>query len=54
MKKICEKCNAEFECKADDIKNCHCNSVQLKPDEIVTLGKYKDCLCNDCLMAAKK
>ncbi|MEO9534109.1 MAG: cysteine-rich CWC family protein [Crocinitomicaceae bacterium] len=54
MKKVCEKCQNEFECKADDIKNCHCNTVQLTPQEIVTLGAFKDCLCIDCLKEAKK
>ncbi|MFT4602579.1 MAG: hypothetical protein ACI857_002766 [Arenicella sp.] len=54
MTKVCEKCKKEFECLADDIKNCHCKTVQLKPLEITSLGEYKDCLCNDCLLEAKK
>ncbi len=54
MTKTCEKCKTEFECLADDIKNCHCNTVQLKPEEILILGEFKDCLCNNCLKAAKK
>jgi Cysteine-rich CWC len=54
MTKTCENCKAEFKCLVDDIKNCHCNRVRLKPQEILTLGEFKDCLCNDCLKGAKE
>lgn len=51
MKKKCAKCLSEFECKADDIKNCDCNKVVLTP-EIKTFlqTNYDNCLCNNCLL----
>ena len=50
MKKICSKCNVEFECRADDIENCLCNSIQLNNDAVGLIkNQFEDCLCVECL-----
>ncbi len=55
MKKICPKCNVEFECKADDIENCDCNTVQLNASTIALIKeKFEDCLCKKCLSEIDK
>lgn len=51
MKKNCAKCKTEFDCKADDIKNCLCGSVQLNANTLVLIkSKFDDCLCVECLI----
>lgn len=50
IKKICPRCQNDFECKSDDIINCQCASVEItqnQRDEI--LKQYDDCLCANCL-----
>lgn len=46
----CPRCNAPFECKVNDIENCHCNSVVLDDQERDYINqRYKDCLCGRCM-----
>ncbi|WP_068598552.1 cysteine-rich CWC family protein [Vaginella massiliensis] len=48
--KNCQRCHQDFECLADDIQKCNCNSLELKPETQAFLGKtYYDCLCEKCL-----
>ena len=50
MIKLCERCGVKFECKADDISNCNCFSIELSHLVQAELKeKYHDCLCADCL-----
>lgn len=50
MKKICPKCNVEFECKADDIENCDCSKINLEKESLIKIEKmYDGCLCGECL-----
>lgn len=50
MKKNCSKCGNEFECKVDEIQNCHCQKVKITKEKLIQLGKeYSDCLCEVCL-----
>jgi hypothetical protein len=52
MTKKCAKCKIEFECKADDIMNCHCNVIQLSPEQVKQIADqypFENCLCNKCL-----
>ena len=50
MKKTCPKCKTIFECKADEIENCLCNSIQLNTITIERIkNNFKDCLCVECL-----
>lgn len=50
MKKKCAKCQVEFECKVDNIQNCHCQHVKITKAQLVELGKdFMDCLCPNCL-----
>jgi hypothetical protein len=52
--KTCERCNTIFECKAGNITQCQCNTIQLSAEERIFIeSKYKDCLCIACLMALK-
>lgn len=50
MKKICSKCKTEFECKADDISNCHCSKSVLSEEitQYIQMN-HTDCLCPECL-----
>ena len=41
--KICEKCNAEFNCSTDNL--CWC--MELPTVDVIT--QLKDCLCENCL-----
>lgn len=49
----CARCKAAFECKAEDIANCACSTVQLNPKAIKHLkeAKYEGCLCKACLVS---
>lgn len=53
MQKTCNKCKQTFECKSDDIANCHCSKVILTKAQLTALQEYKDCLCTSCLTAYK-
>lgn len=50
--KSCPRCGHHFECKAKDIGNCQCSTVQLSEQTLVFLSKTQyDCFCKDCLIA---
>ncbi len=50
MIKKCQKCNQEFDCRHDEILECHCVRVPLNKKALQYLKEnYKDCLCNKCL-----
>jgi hypothetical protein len=47
MKKICPKCNMEFECT--ELSTCWCMKLpKISFDEI----DFDDCMCKNCLMKA--
>lgn len=50
MIKKCAKCKAEFNCRHDEILECHCVQVPIsaKAQKYLT-ENFKDCLCNKCL-----
>jgi uridine kinase len=51
MKKICQNCNQTFECNKVKIIECNCYSVKLSDkDKQFIITKFKDCLCNNCLL----
>ena len=48
--KKCQRCQQEFDCLTEDIKNCHCNSINLQSETKEFLSKtFYDCLCSSCL-----
>ncbi len=48
--KSCPRCNVSFECKANDIASCQCNTVVLSEATSIFLAKTSyDCLCVSCL-----
>jgi hypothetical protein len=50
--KTCQRCKNEFNCNAEDISNCSCDSIQLSEASKIYLAKTAyDCLCTPCLMA---
>ena len=50
MEKTCPNCKQKFDCKADDIENCLCNSIQLNNDAVGLIkNQFEDCLCVECL-----
>ena len=50
MFKVCGRCKARFECRADDIRQCACKQVTLEDDTFRFLAATRyDCLCTDCL-----
>ena len=55
MKKICPRCQAEFECRKDSILECQCVQVTLNAEEQIYIAdRYNDCLCKKCLEEIKK
>ena len=49
--KICGRCQSEFECRADDILNCQCNTVSVSNETHLFLQKtHFGCLCKNCLI----
>lgn len=52
--KACPRCGSAFECKAGDIAQCQCYSIQLSLEERAFIeDRYKDCLCAACLLQLK-
>ncbi|WP_066628032.1 cysteine-rich CWC family protein [Labilibacter marinus] len=50
MIKECPKCSQAFNCRNDEIFECHCIYVPVSGEAQKYLAeKYKDCLCNICL-----
>jgi hypothetical protein len=49
--KICPSCGRAFECRVDDIEQCQCYGIQLKPEtQLAIREKFSTCLCSKCLM----
>ena len=52
--KSCPRCNKNFECKAGAITQCDCFTIRLSAEEQAFIeGRYKDCLCLNCLKDMK-
>ena len=50
MKKICKRCNENFECSDNKVENCLCNNIELLEESKIYLSKTSyDCLCTNCL-----
>lgn len=48
--KICQKCNAEFECKPGSITQCQCFGIKLTAEQQACIElSFTDCLCIACL-----
>ncbi len=46
----CKRCDATFECKANDILNCQCNGITLSENTKTFISETKyNCLCANCL-----
>ena len=46
----CSRCRIPFECKADDIENCQCQSISISPKTSqFLLTTQHQCLCAACL-----
>ncbi|HNR86101.1 MAG TPA: cysteine-rich CWC family protein [Taishania sp.] len=49
--KKCQRCKVDFECNAEDIVNCFCNTITLSVNEQPKEAtSYTDCLCKKCLL----
>jgi hypothetical protein len=54
MKKICPRCTNYFDCKHNDILQCHCVSIRLDSRQLEFIGRnYDGCLCHSCLQEIK-
>lgn len=50
IKKVCECCNNEFVCNANDINSCFCFDISLSESVRREISeKYSNCLCEKCL-----
>lgn len=50
--KVCERCNNEFVCNANDIANCFCYGISLPEKAKKEMSeKFSNCLCENCLKA---
>lgn len=48
--KKCPRCGKDFVCKAGNITQCQCYTVNLSREENLFIKEmYDDCLCRDCL-----
>ncbi len=53
--KHCPRCQIVFECKAGNIMQCQCNTIQLAPEERVYIeSTFDECLCVNCLRDLQK
>ena len=51
----CDRCNAQFECKANSFTKCQCTKVQLTLNETQYISElYEGCLCAACLGELQK
>jgi hypothetical protein len=49
--KVCQRCNAGFECKPGSVTQCQCFEVPLPAEQRAYLEQYyNDCLCKKCLL----
>jgi hypothetical protein len=50
MRRICERCRGELECRPTAVEHCFCSQWRLSPALRTQLAKnYQDCLCPSCL-----
>lgn len=50
QEKFCKRCQAKFECRSDQIEECHCKKIKLTDETLKVISKlYDDCLCGKCL-----
>ena len=50
MIKECPKCGKDFNCRNDEIFECHCIYVPVSAEAQRYLAEnFSDCLCNTCL-----
>lgn len=55
MEKVCPRCGRTLDCKEDNIKDCHCATVELTEYQRRFINKnYSGCLCHACLLEAKR
>lgn len=48
--KYCGRCNAQFDCRQEDITSCQCSTLSVSETTIDFLsGTSYDCLCANCL-----
>ena len=53
--KTCSGCGKQFECKVETIAECQCSTISLTEAETKYIsGKFKDCLCVNCLIEMKR
>lgn len=53
--KICQRCSRPFQCKVDNITECHCFEVVFtKENRKYMDSKFNDCLCHECLLVLKQ
>jgi hypothetical protein len=46
---VCESCGKSFSCGAS-LKGCWCSEIKLGDEDRAALkGRYRDCLCRECL-----
>jgi len=51
----CERCRAQFECKANSFTKCQCAKVTLTLNETQYVSEnYEGCLCAECLVVVKE
>ena len=49
-KKICPRCNKEFNCHSEHIATCACSKISLTHETKSFLANtFYDCICTDCL-----
>ena len=54
MEKICPRCKTLFDCKFDNLADCHCVNVDLDARQLEYIADhYGDCLCHSCLQDVK-
>ncbi|WP_290660934.1 cysteine-rich CWC family protein [Ignavibacterium sp.] len=53
--KRCPKCDKEFQCKAGNITQCQCFTIELNSAELRFIKEiYDDCLCAECMIKMKQ
>lgn len=51
MDTLCPRCGAHFECRHNQLLECHCVSVVLDERQREYIGQHYDgCLCHACLL----
>ena len=51
----CQKCQAIFTCRSDDIRSCHCSQMELSKEQLADMAsRWGGCLCGPCLREISK